>query len=303
MSNPSPESNGIPSDATLHESDATRTILFFSDDLLAVTGLQDSARRLGFTDRVIDRPEAIDGDPTVPEAAPGLTEPLVGPDAAFIRVVAEMQPALVLVDAGSASLPWQRWIQILKTSAATRRIPVIAYGPHVQADRLEQARMLGADDVITRGRLHSAFDEIVRLWARTVDPGAALQACAQPLSEPAQRGLDCLARAQYFEAHEHLEKAILAQPGPESMLYRALLQVAVTYLQIERGNGRGAAKMLLRMHQWLDPLPETCRGVDVRALKEHVARLRSAIDVVGIQDIEALDRSLLAPIPMVPSVI
>lgn len=303
MSKPSSESNATPSDDPPQASDSAPTILFISDDLLAVTGLQDSARRLGFSDRILDRPEAIAGEPAVPNSPPGLTEPLVGPDATFIRAVAELQPALVLVDTGSASLPWQRWIQILKTSAATRRIPVIAYGPHVQADRLDQARMLGADDVITRGRLHSAFEDIVRRWARTVDPGTARVACAQPLSEPARRGLDCLARAQYFEAHEHLEKAILAQPGPESMLYRALLQVAVTYLQIERGNGRGAAKMLLRMHQWLDPLPDTCRGVDVRALKEHVARLRSAIDVVGIQDIAALDRSLLTPIPMVSSVI
>lgn len=300
MSNPSPDRNGPSSDATWSDPGIGPTILIFSDDLLAVPGLQDGARRLGFSDRVIDRPEAIDGDPVVPDAPPGLTEPLVGPDAVFIRAVAEMQPALVLVDIASTSLPWQRWIQILKTSAATRRIPIVAYGPHVQADRLEQARMLGADDVVTRGRLHAAFDDIVRRWARTVDPRAARQACAQPLSEPARRGLDCLARRQYFEAHEHLEHAILAQPGPESMLYRALLQVAVTYLQIERGNGRGAAKMLLRMHQWLDPLPDACRGIDVVALKDQVAKLRSAIDVVGIQRITALDHSLLAPIPMVP---
>lgn len=302
MSNPSPDSNKPSSDATWPDPGVGPSILIFSDDLLAVTGLQDGARRLGFTDRVINRPEAINGDPAVPEAPPGLTEPLTGPDAIFIRAVAEMQPALVLVDTGSASLPWQRWIQILKTSAATRRIPVVAYGPHVQADRLEQARMLGADDVVTRGRLHAAFEEIVRRWARTVDPRAARQACSQPLSEPARRGLDCLARGQYFEAHEHLEQAILAQPGPESMLYRALLHVAVTYLQIERGNGRGAAKMLLRMHQWLDPLPDACRGVDVAALKEQVARLRSAIDAVGLQGIANLDRSLLAPIPMGPAI-
>lgn len=302
MPSPSPDTDGRSPGPIEPDPPIGPTILIFSEDLMAVPGLQDGARRLGFADRVIDRPEAIGGDAVIPNRPLGLTEPLVGPDADFIRTVAEMQPALILVDTASPSLPWQRWIQILKTSAATRRIPIVAYGPHVHADRLEQARMLGADEVVSRGRLHAAFEEIVRRWARTVDQGAARQACAQPLSAAARRGIDCLAQGLFFEAHDHLEQAILAQPGPESMLYRALLQVAVTYLQIERGNGRGAAKMLLRMHQWLDPLPDACRGVDVAALKGQVARLRSAIDAVGIQAVATLDRSLLAPIPMGPAV-
>ena len=302
MSTPSTDADSHSPDAPGHDTAIGPTILIFSEDLMAVPGLQDGARRLGFADRVIDRPEALDGDAVTPERPPGLTEPLVGPDAVFIRTVAEMQPAMILVDITSTSLPWQRWIQILKTSAATRRIPIVAYGPHVHTERLEQAKMLGADEVVPRGRLHASFGEIVRRWARTADPGAARQSCAQPLSAAARIGIDCLAQGRYFEAHEHLEQAILAQPGPESMLYRALLQVAVTYLQIERGNGRGAAKMLLRMHQWLDPLPDACQGVDVAALKGQVARLRSAIDVVGLQGVATLDRSLLAPIPMGPTI-
>jgi hypothetical protein len=46
-------------------------------------------------------------------------------------------------------------------------------------------------------------------------------------------------------------------------VYRAVLQVAVAYFQIERGNYNGAAKMFLRLRQWIDPLPDYCRGIDI----------------------------------------
>ncbi len=87
-------------------------------------------------------------------------------------------------------------------------------------------------------------------------------------------------------------------PGPAGYLYRALLQVTVAYLHIERGNQRGATKMLLRLRQWLDPLPEVCCGVDVASLKANLEELRAALEGTGPKGIEALDRNLLRPIPL-----
>jgi len=57
----------------------------------------------------------------------------------------------------------------------------------------------------------------------------------------------------------------MATSGPVRELYRAILQVGIAYYQIERGNHRGALKMLLRSVQWLAMLPDRCQGIDVTA--------------------------------------
>ncbi len=90
----------------------------------------------------------------------------------------------------------------------------------------------------------------------------------------------------------------MAEPGEAGYLYRALLQVTVTYLHIERGNQRGAAKMLMRLRQWLDVLPDRCRGVRIDDLREHVARVRQAVSELSPDSIEAFDSSLLQPFPL-----
>jgi predicted metal-dependent hydrolase len=63
----------------------------------------------------------------------------------------------------------------------------------------------------------------------------------------------------------------------EGYLYRALLQFTVAYLHHSHGNIRGAQKMMLRIHQWLDPLPDACRGVDLIKLKHDVSALRNSL--------------------------
>jgi hypothetical protein len=66
-------------------------------------------------------------------------------------------------------------------------------------------------------------------------------------------------------------------PAAEGTVYRALLQVAVAWLQIERKNSRGASKMMLRVREWLDPLPERCMGIDLAAVKRSVAELDASL--------------------------
>jgi hypothetical protein len=83
-------------------------------------------------------------------------------------------------------------------------------------------------------------------------------------------------------------------PGRE--LYRAILQVAVAYLQIERGNYAGAMKMFLRLRQWIDPLPETCRGVNVAQLRADAWRARETLIALGKDRIGEFDRELFKPV-------
>jgi CheY-like chemotaxis protein len=250
-------------------------LLALTNDLFFLPRLEDGAAALGF---VLDR---LDLSVSVAEPAARavpLTEPLEGDEAALVRSVAADPPALILIDLASEGVPWARWIQVLKTSSATRRIPLLAFGPHVEEAALAQARRLGADLVVTRGQLQANLAEILRREARPVDEAAVQAGCGQPASPQARQGIEALRAGRYFEAHEHLERAVLDDPGPDGTVYRTLLHLAVACLHTERGNWRGAQKMLLRMRPWLAQLPEGCRGVDVAALRSALEALQALLD-------------------------
>jgi len=276
-------------------------VIALTDDLFLTPRLEDAVRRVGGRLLLVDRPESLGAAGPPSRRSVPLTEPLDGPDASLLRRLVEDRPALLLVDTVCTGIPWARWIQVLKTSAATRRIPVAAFGPHVGRENLALAREMGADHVLPRGQLQAWLS---RFLAEAVEHRAAAAVelgCDRAMSEAAQRGVVLVQAGEYFEAHEALEQAWMAEHGRGGDVYRALVQVAVLYLQITRDNYRGAIKMLLRMRQWLDPLPERCRGVDVAALRRNLQALQAELEARGPQDIHEFDRGLLRPIPLVSS--
>jgi len=101
---------------------------------------------------------------------------------------------------------------------------------------------------------------------------------------------------KYFEAHEFLEDAWNEDSSPGRELYRAILQVAVAYLQIERRNYNGAIKMFLRVRQWIDPLPGQCRGVDIDQLRSDAERVRQALLALGPERIGEFNHNLFHPV-------
>lgn len=273
-------------------------ILALTGDYFFVPRIEDAVRSLGFQFEVIESPRLFgDEGPPMIRKVP-LTEPLEGPDAAFMRGIVDRRPALLLVDVSSEDIPWERWVHTLKTSAATRRIPIIAFGPHVDEVALKSAEDVGADLVVTRGRLQASLPELIKQNASVVDREALGAACEGALSELGAEGLALLNSGEYFEAHEVLEHAWMEASELEGFLYRALLQVSVAYLQVERDNYAGAVKMMLRVRQWLEPLPRHCRGVDVEKLKGNVAEFAEALNDVGEQGLSELDPSLLRPVPL-----
>lgn len=253
------------------------SVLFVSSDVFLLPRLEDAAASLGFRLDMIDAVPASEAD-DLPPATVRLTEPLEGSDAALVRRIAHDPPALIVFDLASPDLPWPRWIQTLKTSSATRRVPIIAFGPHKEAEALERAAAMGADRVVTRGQFQSRLAEILQAEARPTDEAAVEAGCREPLSPEAVDGIAALGRGEYFEAHEHLERAVLADPGPAGTVYRCLLHLAVAHLHTERGNWRGAEKMLLRMRPWLSILAEECRGVETESVRVQLNRLQAELD-------------------------
>lgn len=54
----------------------------------------------------------------------------------------------------------------------SRRLKVLAWGPHVATDLLQKARDLGGDEVLTRGAFDHAMDDILpRLASASASPG------------------------------------------------------------------------------------------------------------------------------------
>jgi CheY-like chemotaxis protein len=274
-------------------------LLALTDDLFLIPRLEDAARSLGGRARIAGRPEDLRVHSQPAWRAVPLTEPLEGGDAEFLRTIAEERPGLILVDLTSRAIPWESWIQVLKTSAATRRIPIVAFGPHVESEALAQARRAGADLVIPRGELQASLAEIIGAWARRPDAAGMAQGCREPLTSEGRRGLELLNRGEFFEAHETLEHAWMSETGAGRELLRSLIQVAVAYLQIERGNRRGAQKILLRLRQWLDPLPSPCRGLDVEALRRQMETLRDLLADPGDHEAAEIIRLAFHPIPCV----
>lgn len=251
------------------------TILALSESEGALQALRDGASARGM--RLLtaaDLPEisfeALDTNPLR-----GLTEPLIGPLAAFVEWLTRSRPSLALVDVTSG-FPWERWIAVMKTSAATRRIPVLAFGPAGSAG-LERAHALGANGTLPSNALLDDLHAILERWTMPDSRAELRAACRRPLPEHAREGLRLHNAGRYFEAHEAFEEAWMEAGEPSGRLYRALLQISVAYLHLERGNRRGAQKMLLRMRQWLDPLPDRCQGVEIASLKAGMDRLRKAL--------------------------
>jgi hypothetical protein len=270
-------------------------ILGFVADLIFAARIEDAAGRLGYRMQWIERAERVAPLEAQP-AGRQLGEHLAGPGAALIDLVSALRPALMLFDLGNDQIPWRQWVALLKSAPATRRYPLLCYGSHVDAATLLAAEHAGADAVVPRSRFAAELPALIQQHARTVDIQALIATCQQPLSALARHGLELFNRGEYFEAHEILEAAWNEDDTPGRELYRAILQVAVAYLQIERGNYNGALKMFLRLRQWIDPLPERCRGVEVGRLRDDARQVYAELVALDRPRIAEFDRSLFQPV-------
>ena len=117
--------------------------------------------------------------------------------------------------------------------------------------------------------------------------------CDAPLHPQAAEGLRLFNAGEYFEAHEALEEAWNAEEGKVRELYRGILQIAVVYLHITRGNYPGALKVYSRSQKWLRNWPETCRGIEVGRLRRDAEAAINELKRLGPEKIAEFDRSLL----------
>jgi AmiR/NasT family two-component response regulator len=97
------------------------------------------------------------------------------PDLAMLREqVARHEVRLVLVDLGATQTDPA---EIVAAVAAQQPRPcLIAFGPHVHAERLQAARAAGCDLVLTRGQFDGQVADLLRRFLEPRGPAA----CASP---------------------------------------------------------------------------------------------------------------------------
>lgn len=273
-------------------------LLSLCSDLFFVVQIQNAAKSLGWDWLNIESDNQIPAQP--PLTPRSRSAPQTDPPAhRFVAYVVEINPALIVVELNSRTLPWEAWVVAAKTSPAVRRIPILGFGSHTDLDQRYRALAAGCDAVLAQGRFASAMAELIQKYARLPDPSAAQAAAEGALSELAKHGIELFNRGEYFEAHEELERAWNEETWPGRELYRGILQIAVAYLQITRRNYNGAIKIFLRARQWLDPLPDVCRGVNIATLRRDAAQARMKLEALGAEGIGEFDLSLLRPIDSV----
>jgi rubrerythrin len=120
--------------------------------------------------------------------------------------------------------------------------------------------------------------------------------CRDQLHPQAIQGLQLFNAGEYFEAHEALEDAWNAERGKVRELYRSILQIAVVYLHVTRGNYNGAVKVYVRSQRWLKDWPGVCRGIDVGRLRMDAESVIEEVKRLGLDRLGEFDLSLLRPV-------
>lgn len=212
----------------------------------------------------------------------------------YIETVIASRAALILVDDGA---DWHLWTSTPKSSPATRRIPVVLVSDDLAT--CQKALTQGADFAYIPAELLSQLPHLLTHHARIPDPQVIAQiacACDEPLPDLAKQGIAQFNAGEYYAQHDLFEALWMQTEQPIRDLYRAILQVGIAYYQIERGNYRGALKMLQRSVQWLLILPDHCQGIDVRQLRADSFALRAELLRLGEARFAELDHTLIKPL-------
>jgi uncharacterized protein len=208
-----------------------------------------------------------------------------------VTQIADMHPMLIVVELDTPA----PWLAAVRSDPATRRIPVIAIA--ADSSTYQRSAMLHINSVFTPAEFIDGLPSVLTQHIKQSDQTAMIETqCDEPMSALVLKGLEQFNAQEFFECHETLEAAWNQEAGAVRDLYRAILQVAVAYYHIERGNYNGAHKLFVRTLQWFAPFPDQCHGINVAQLRSDAAAAREHLERLGSERIAEFDKSLLKPI-------
>jgi predicted metal-dependent hydrolase len=107
------------------------------------------------------------------------------------------------------------------------------------------------------------------------------------------RGFEEFNRGEFFEQHETLEDAWIAETDPVRYLYQGILQVGVGLYHLKRGNLYGARRMMTKGITLLGAFEPACMGVDVERFIEESTRCRDAVAALTPETLAGFDAGLI----------
>src|SRR3989304_8722511 len=155
-------------------------IIGFVGDLYFSSRIEGAARRLGFQTKFIEMAEEI-APPNPEPLERQFAEHLSGREAILLDRLTLWKPALMIFDLGNGDIPWREWIALTTSVPATRRIPVLCYGSHVDVKTMQEASAAGARHIVPRSRFVKDLPDLIQPYARVIDWEALTLACPESL--------------------------------------------------------------------------------------------------------------------------
>jgi CheY-like chemotaxis protein len=87
-------------------------------------------------------------------------------EASVDEVLAREKPKLLLLDVGSSTVDIPSFIEKLKQNPNTRTLPMIVFGSSIRGDLMQDARELGADQVLPKAAFKQQLPEIIRRYQK-----------------------------------------------------------------------------------------------------------------------------------------
>jgi len=108
------------------------------------------------------------------------------------------------------------------------------------------------------------------------------------------KGIEEFNRQEFFECHETLEALWNKQPEPERQFTQGIIQIAVGYYHLLRGNHTGAIKLFTRGLKRITPFCPLYLGIDTNSLsfavQHHLEQLQTtASRCIDLQNIPKIN--------------
>lgn len=231
----------------------TETVILIVDDLMFLPRLQNQLRALNY-------------------------RPIQATNHAAVSRALFTAPVLVIIDLFGGNFEWEPLVRLIKgPGKKAAHVPVLGFGPHVDLDLRSRALDAGCSAVVGRSAIAGQLPRLVEKHRWVVDADRCLDTPPQLLVE----GLRLFNQGRYYQCHEVLEEAWVAEQHPIRIMYQGILQIGVACYHIQNKNWRGAVKVLERGVPKTGRFAPACMGINIAKLLEDAEALRRELARLG----------------------
>ena len=91
---------------------------------------------------------------------------IVSEETVLEEILSRETPKVLLLDVGSSLVDVPSFIEKLKLNPFTRTLPLIVFGNSIRADLMQDARELGADQVLPKASFKQQLPELIRRYQK-----------------------------------------------------------------------------------------------------------------------------------------